>query len=164
MASLGEPFLLSSYASPQHKPKSKVNAHATYTKKSGSSEGYVTVTAQGDGIHILDVCCSLLRHPDSRVIDWRQPSTLHPVISHTLGPRTHFSCPAVSFFGSGSDANWCTTYAVIESSTELSEKGHAGRTVWIWRESLNVPLSSGKKERKSVLVRSRLTTRRKSKC
>ena len=57
---VNEPFLLSSYTLPKRfaRPKSKriSNVYATHQHASTSSaEGYVTVAAQGDGVHILDV-------------------------------------------------------------------------------------------------------------
>lgn len=65
-ASVGEPFLLANYGVAQRLKKSKAagktqppgaNVYATHEKiASGSSDGYVTVTAQGDGVHVLDVC------------------------------------------------------------------------------------------------------------
>jgi hypothetical protein len=72
-ATISEPFVLSSYSLSQRLPKSTAeaqtpsNVYATYDNGSGSSDGYVTVTAQGDGVHVLDVgirleCCSL--HPN----------------------------------------------------------------------------------------------------
>jgi hypothetical protein len=64
-ASIGEPFLLASYGVTQRLQKSAkagksnlgANVYASHDKfASGSSDGYVTVTAQGDGVHVLDVC------------------------------------------------------------------------------------------------------------
>ena len=67
-ASIGEPFLLASYAVAHRLQKSKAtpksqragaSVYATHEKTaSGSSDGYVTVTVQGDGVHVLDVCSS----------------------------------------------------------------------------------------------------------
>jgi hypothetical protein len=63
-ATIGEPFLLSSYTISQRLQKAAAsgkarqtpaNVYATHENGSGSSDGYVTVTAQGDGIHVLDV-------------------------------------------------------------------------------------------------------------
>ncbi|KAJ7460953.1 hypothetical protein B0H11DRAFT_2315486 [Mycena galericulata] len=126
-ATVGEPFLLASYGVAQRLQKSKAagksqssSAHlyATHEKiASGSSDGYATVTAQGDGVHVLDL------------------STLHPVISHTLGPSTSFSCPSVTI-GLEGQQNVCTTYAAISSSPDVSKEG-CGRTIWSWRENLS---------------------------
>ena len=63
-ATIGEPFLLSSYSISQRLPKSAAsgkarqtpsNVYATHDSGSRSSDGYVTVTAQGDGVHVIDV-------------------------------------------------------------------------------------------------------------
>jgi hypothetical protein len=63
-ASIGEPFHLASYGVAQRLQKSKTKSQrptasvfATHEKiASGSKDGYVTVTSQGDGVHVLDVC------------------------------------------------------------------------------------------------------------
>ncbi|KAF9060787.1 hypothetical protein BDP27DRAFT_1339093 [Rhodocollybia butyracea] len=87
-ANVGEPFVLNNYTN-------KVFA--------SHSKGYVTVSAQGDGVHVIDL------------------STLHPVISHTLGQSTTFTCPSITL----QDANYeCSTYSA--SDNEL----------WLWRENL----------------------------
>lgn len=86
----------------------------------------VTVAAQADGIHLVDI------------------SSLHSVASHTLGPSTSFSCPAVTL---GSDDDEYTTYAVIETSPEL-DADEAGRVVWKWKDSL----SSSDQQKTSVVV------------
>lgn len=57
---VNEPYLLSSYTLPkrftQPSSKSFSNVYATYQHASTSTaEGHVIVTAQGDGVHILDV-------------------------------------------------------------------------------------------------------------
>jgi len=56
-ASIGKPFLLSSYNLPKRlpKPTDASSIYVTHTRTSNNSDGYVTVAAQGDGIHILDV-------------------------------------------------------------------------------------------------------------
>ncbi|KAJ7722274.1 hypothetical protein DFH07DRAFT_857014 [Mycena maculata] len=123
-ASIGEPFLLASYGAAQRFQKSKAtgksnaNVYATHEKiASGSSDGYATVTAQGDGVHVLDL------------------STLHPVISHTLGPSTSFSCASVTV-GFKGQQNVCATYAAIASSADVNSED-CGRTLWMWRENLS---------------------------
>jgi hypothetical protein len=63
---VNEPFLLSSYTLPKRfvRPSSRPvsNVYATYQHASTSTaEGYVTVAAQGDGIHILDVSLRFIR-------------------------------------------------------------------------------------------------------
>lgn len=59
---VGEPFLLSSYGLPPRLFKSQKNVssiYAAYEKVSEKSEGHVTVAAQGDGVHVLDVRLTL---------------------------------------------------------------------------------------------------------
>lgn len=65
-AAINEPFLLSSYGLSKSLPKGtgELNRGSTYvfsTHGNGlkSVDGYATVTAQGDGVHVLDV--SLIR-------------------------------------------------------------------------------------------------------
>ncbi|CCM01750.1 uncharacterized protein FIBRA_03816 [Fibroporia radiculosa] len=97
--------------------------------------GFATVAAQGDGIHILDL------------------STLHPAISHTLGPNTTFSCPPVTQTSRRNGVDICTTFAVVESSPDVLQK-EGGRTVWKWEEQLSGGVMSGdaQKKKKSALV------------
>ncbi|KAF9461998.1 hypothetical protein BDZ94DRAFT_1262189 [Collybia nuda] len=142
-SSIGEPFLLSTYATSQRlqksagrkgkKQKLSANVFATHEKASGSSDGYATVTAQADGIHILDI------------------STLHPVISHTLGPSTTFSCPAITIKTIQGADNVYSTYAVIESSSELDAEEN-GRTVWMWRENTSGSLADRATQKKVSMV------------
>lgn len=60
MASIGDPFVLSTYSQPKGAtragPSGLSNVFASNQHAStSSSEGYVTVAAQGDGVHVLDV-------------------------------------------------------------------------------------------------------------
>ncbi|RXW19385.1 hypothetical protein EST38_g6484 [Candolleomyces aberdarensis] len=132
--SIDEPFQLTSYSSSSYRGKQKqkraqqlhifanhvatASSRKSKSKSKGRGEGLVTVAAQADGIHLVDI------------------SSLHSVASHTLGPSTSFSCPALSL---GEDESEYATYAVIEASPDLSdedEEGSAGRVVWKWKESL----------------------------
>ncbi|KAL0070179.1 hypothetical protein AAF712_002669 [Marasmius tenuissimus] len=123
-SSVGEPFTLSSYAIPQRLSKSgklpstSADVYATHHKAGGGSEGYVTVAAQGDGVHVLEL------------------STLHPIISHTLGPSTTYCCAPVSRNVSSGNDRICTTYAGIASSSDIDNE-HSNRTVWSWSENLS---------------------------
>ncbi|KAJ7632117.1 hypothetical protein FB45DRAFT_1057259 [Roridomyces roridus] len=138
-ATVGDPFLLASYSVAQRiqkkaakqSPSVASNLYATHEKiASGSSDGYATVTAQGDGVHILDL------------------STLHPVISHTLGPSTTFSCPSVTV---GLEEDLCATYAAIASSPDVAPE-NSGRTIHVWRESLaTVGDRASQKKKASVM-------------
>lgn len=62
---VSEPYLLSSYTLPKRVSrsgsKSFANAYATHHQATtNTADGYVTVTAQGDGVHVLDVStCSV---------------------------------------------------------------------------------------------------------
>ena len=59
--SIGDPYLLSSYGLPKTPKRSastsdmRPRVYATHGQTSSSHDGYVTVTAQADGVHILDV-------------------------------------------------------------------------------------------------------------
>ncbi|KAJ7168244.1 hypothetical protein C8R43DRAFT_144266 [Mycena crocata] len=144
-AGIGEPFHLASYGVAQRprKLKSKgtskaqhpvANLYATHEKiASGSSDGYVTVTAQGDGVHVLDV------------------STLHPVISHTLGPSTSFSCPSVSLSIPHGQENSCATYSAIASSANVALED-CGRTIWVWHENLSSTSGDRASQKKKAAV------------
>ncbi|KAG5648709.1 hypothetical protein DXG03_000056 [Asterophora parasitica] len=143
-ASISEPFVLSTYGTSQQLPKtgteSKQNwglasVFATHEKASGSSDGYAIVTAQADGIHALDI------------------STLHPVISYTLGPSTSFSCPAVMRNKQQGNESICTTYAAISTSADITEE-ERGRTIWMWKENLSSRLVEDRatQKKKSVVV------------
>ncbi|KAJ7771604.1 hypothetical protein B0H16DRAFT_1364249 [Mycena metata] len=141
-ANIGEPFHLASYGVTQRLNKSKAgkssrpsaNVFATHEKfASGSSDGYVTVTAQGDGVHVLDL------------------STLHPVISHTLGPSTSFSCPSVTLNAQEGPQNTYTTYAAIASSADVSAED-CGRTIWKWRENLSSNAEDRASQKKKAAV------------
>ncbi|KAF8191434.1 hypothetical protein K438DRAFT_1830503 [Mycena galopus ATCC 62051] len=140
-ANIGEPFHLAGYGVSQRLQKSKAktqrpiaNIFATHEKiASGSRDGYVTVTAQGDGVHVLDL------------------STLHPVISHTLGPSTSFSCPSVTLGVTEAEQNICATYSAIASSADLASDD-SGRTIWMWRENLSSPVGDRASQKKKAAV------------
>ncbi|KAJ3756420.1 hypothetical protein EV360DRAFT_47995 [Lentinula raphanica] len=123
-ASVGEPFLLSSHTAskktskPPRSSKTLPPVFASHHRARGSSEGCITVAAQGDGVHVSDL------------------STLHPIISHTLGPTTTFSCPSVTHSQSQGVNHICTTYAAISSSPDISEN-EQNRTIWMWKEDLS---------------------------
>jgi hypothetical protein len=54
----GEPFVLASYSASQKfvlSGSKEPFVYAKYSKGTGRSDGYVTVTAQGDGVHVLNV-------------------------------------------------------------------------------------------------------------
>ena len=65
---IGEPFLLSSYGLSKSLPKytgdlNRGPSYVTVTFADGTkgSDGFATITAQGDGVHVLDVGLSMLR-------------------------------------------------------------------------------------------------------
>ncbi|KAF8638582.1 hypothetical protein AX17_002124 [Amanita inopinata Kibby_2008] len=98
-------------------------ALATYNNPlyASSSAENATVAVQSDGVHVI------------------QLSTLRPIISHTLGPSTSFACPPLAI--SDVHAHTHTVYAVIQSSSELSDGQEPGKTLWIWREDLSSTLA-----------------------
>lgn len=57
VATIGEPFVLSTYAVSPRLTKLKLqNVYVSHGEKaSAGSDGYATVVAQGDGVHVLDV-------------------------------------------------------------------------------------------------------------
>ncbi|OSX59323.1 hypothetical protein POSPLADRAFT_1075545 [Postia placenta MAD-698-R-SB12] len=82
-------------------------------------------------------------------------ATLHPAISHTLGPSTTFSCPPVTRISTSEGLRTCTTYAVVESSPDI-DKEDRGRTVWVWEEQLSGGVMSrdmSAKKRTAVMPR-----------
>ncbi|KAI0082514.1 hypothetical protein K474DRAFT_527095 [Panus rudis PR-1116 ss-1] len=141
MASIGEPFHLATYTqATRAKSTSTSNdnpSHVYATQQEASSSRFVTVAAQGDGVHIYDA------------------STLHPVISHTLGPQVTFSCPAVTrtLDKTVGGRRICATYAVIETSPDISS-GEGGRTVWKWEDdpSGSDVSSEAHKKRSSAVI------------
>ncbi|KAJ3992530.1 hypothetical protein F5050DRAFT_1579367 [Lentinula boryana] len=138
-ASVGEPFLLSSYTTSKKASKlSKSyrelpNIHASHYKAGRSSEGYVTVAAQGDGVHVLDL------------------TTLHPIISHTLGPATTFACPPVTRSQLQSANHVCTTYAAISSSPDIPEN-EQNRAIWMWKEDLSSSVADRAAQKKKAIT------------
>jgi len=64
-SSIGDPYLLRSYGQPKYNESQSHTSsspsdpspcvYVTHGKQSNSEDGYVTVTVQADGIHILDV-------------------------------------------------------------------------------------------------------------
>lgn len=140
MSTIGEPFLLASYGLSKNLPKctgdlNRGSSYVTATFADGTkgADGYATVTAQGDGVHVLDVSLSMLNYDLCCFIDCAgQVSSLHPVVSHTLGPSTSFSSPAIS---RNTDTH-TVTYAVPETSPDL-DSDEAGRTVWMRKRDLN---------------------------
>ncbi|KAJ3908026.1 hypothetical protein F5879DRAFT_794504 [Lentinula edodes] len=138
-ASIGEPFLLSSYTTTNKVSKlSKLSGRlpsifASHQGTGGNSDGHITVAAQGDGVHVLDL------------------STLHPIISHTLGPTITFSCPSVTRSELQSANHVCTTYAAISSSPDISED-EKSRTIWMWKEGLSSSVADRAAQRKKAVV------------
>lgn len=58
VAAINEPFLLSTYSVTQRTSKSskrQTGIYASYQKPSSNSDGFVSVAAQSDGVHVLDV-------------------------------------------------------------------------------------------------------------
>ncbi|KZT05551.1 uncharacterized protein LAESUDRAFT_655546 [Laetiporus sulphureus 93-53] len=150
-ASINDPFLLSSYAlsprlarptptsSSSETPSSRQCSHLLvnhrHTLSNEKDDGLVTVAVQGDGVHVLDL------------------STLHPAISHTLGPSVTFSCPPATRTTRKDGITYCTTFAVIDSSPETLPEDR-GRNVWAWEEQITGGVMSGdvQKKRKSALM------------
>ena len=79
-------------------------------------------------------------------------SSLHPVISHTMGPATSFACPPLTLRTTSSSVS--TTYAVVAASSEFSSPEESGRVLWVWDDD-----SSLKAKEKQKLKRSKLVVR-----
>ncbi|KAF8805835.1 hypothetical protein BYT27DRAFT_7191996 [Phlegmacium glaucopus] len=132
-SNIGEPFILATYTSTirgnyiQRKP----GVYATVSRKS-SSDDHVTVAVQADGVHVLDV------------------SSLHPVISHTMGPATFFACPPLTLRATSSTVS--TTYAVIAASSELSSPEEGGRTLWVWKDDSSLRAKEKQEPKRSKIV------------
>ncbi|KAF9644503.1 hypothetical protein BDM02DRAFT_3190540 [Thelephora ganbajun] len=138
-SSVNDPFLLASYSisrrllnpksskNPDANPSS--NIHITYTDS--KSDGYATATVQGDGIHLLDI------------------SSLHPVLSHTLGPSTTFTCPAVSNILDIDGKKYCDIYIAVTDAPDVPAED-AGCVVWKLRTLFEGGLGSGSFEKMSV--------------
>ncbi|XP_006456684.1 hypothetical protein AGABI2DRAFT_211731 [Agaricus bisporus var. bisporus H97] len=133
-AAINDPFLLSTY-SVTKRTSQLSSVYASYQKPSSSSDGFVSVAVQSDGVHVLDV------------------TTLHPIISRTLGPSTTFACAPLTQHKSSKNIH--TTYAAIASSPDI-ESENKGRTLWKWTENLSGPLtdhsSSSKNQRETMVV------------
>ncbi|KDR84273.1 hypothetical protein GALMADRAFT_133615 [Galerina marginata CBS 339.88] len=128
-SNINETFVLASYTSSvrgKSTQKHSPGVYATVHKKANSQDEFVTVAVQADGVHI---------------------SSLHPVISHTLGPSTSFSCPPLTLPSSSSHSS--RTYAVILSSVELTSTEEAGRTLWAWQDDTS---SAAQKPKQSKLI------------
>ncbi|KAH6902835.1 hypothetical protein BKA70DRAFT_1374288 [Coprinopsis sp. MPI-PUGE-AT-0042] len=139
MTSVEDPFQLSSYTSSSRWKGKKSSLDHVYITQLNSSlsksrkEGYVTVATQADGVHLVDI------------------STLHPLVSHTLGPSTSFSCPAITL---ETAADHYATYAVINSSPDLASADEAGRVVWKWDQkpgSVSSMTESQKRPSKAII-------------
>ncbi|KDQ29589.1 hypothetical protein PLEOSDRAFT_1103600 [Pleurotus ostreatus PC15] len=137
--SISEPFVLASYGnssatgSSKDSGRNKSAVYATsHAGSSGSSDGLGTVTAQGDGVHIIDL------------------SNLNPVTSQTLGPSTLFSCPAVTQVVSEESKKSCTIYAAIQASSDLPQES-SGRCIWIWEEDL-MNSSGGSRKKQEITL------------
>ncbi|KAH8988476.1 hypothetical protein EDB92DRAFT_1800580 [Lactarius akahatsu] len=119
---IGEPSLLSSYdipwrglsGSPLHHGIYVAHEPATGTKAK-SREGFVTVTVQGDGVHILDM------------------SDSHVAGSYALGPSTTFAGPSVSRIMTENGTRFRRIYAAVEQSSGVRTEDH-GRVIWSWDE------------------------------
>lgn len=78
-----------------------------------------------------------------------QISTLHPVISHTLGPSTTFACPAITYHAQDDDI--CDIYAAIAASSDIPVE-ECGRTIWTWRQKMSGRLEDTALQKKNVVL------------
>ncbi|KAI9000727.1 hypothetical protein BD414DRAFT_526173 [Trametes punicea] len=136
-AIIAEPFLLSSYAeSSTSRKHSAVPIYASLPSTS-DADPLVTVAVQGDGVHVLDT------------------STLHPAVSHTLGPSTTFACSPACRTRQSNGSPICTTYAILDSGLDVQSNGK-GKTVVAWEEGLTGGVmsvnSQGEKNKRVALA------------
>ncbi|KAH9049690.1 hypothetical protein EDB84DRAFT_1260539 [Lactarius hengduanensis] len=120
---IGEPFLLSSYDIPWRELSGSPSHHGIYVThepatgtKAKSREGFVTVTVQGDGVHVLDI------------------SDSHVAGSYALGPSTTFAGPSVSRIMTENGTRFRRIYAAVEQSSGVRTEDH-GRVIWSWDEA-----------------------------
>ncbi|KAF8316976.1 uncharacterized protein EI90DRAFT_3085539 [Cantharellus anzutake] len=114
---LGEPLALSTFALPSAS-KAGYSSHVlgSYTNVPRNEDGWLTLTCQGDGVHIVDL------------------STNRRFASFTLGPSTTFACPSITTVVEDQGMLSRTTYAVVETSPNIDSDGR-GRTIWMWQET-----------------------------
>ncbi|KAI0650437.1 hypothetical protein C8Q79DRAFT_1083841 [Trametes meyenii] len=123
-ATVQEPFLLSSYPeSATHRKHSAAPLHVSLPS-TGDAGPLVTVAVHGDGVHVLDT------------------TTLHPAVSHSLGPASSFSCPSATRITRRDGSRVCTTYAVLEAGPDVQLDGK-GKTIVMWEEALSGGAISG---------------------
>ncbi|KAH9002207.1 hypothetical protein EDB86DRAFT_2898629 [Lactarius hatsudake] len=120
---IGEPFLLSSYDIPWRELSGSPSHHGIYVThepatgtKAKSREGFVTVTVQGDGVHVLNI------------------SDSHVAGSYALGPSTTFAGPSVSRIITENGTRFRRIYAAVEQSSGVRTEDH-GRVIWSWDEA-----------------------------
>ncbi|KAI6135211.1 hypothetical protein EV401DRAFT_1903306 [Pisolithus croceorrhizus] len=130
-SSIGEPFQL--YSTNTSAKKFSHNSRPVYTTYNPKFRKHVTLTIQGDGIHVVDL------------------ENLHSVVSHSVGDHVSFSAPAFSrSIAEGDDTRFSVTYAVIKQAPEVV-KANRERTIWIMKQTLT-GLRVAKDERKSVVA------------
>ncbi|KAG6820691.1 hypothetical protein H0H93_013210 [Arthromyces matolae] len=84
-------------------------------------------------------------------------STLHPVISHTLGPSTSFVGPAITRHSQERDEHVCSTYAAIASSSDLNAD-ESGRTIWMWKQNLSGRLDDQSQKKKTLSLQHQISS------
>ena len=156
VAAIGEPFLLSHYDS--HRKDSSTSprqaVYVTHERSSGSKakDGCVTITVQGDGVHIFDVTSfQFLRMHKYKPLNSTQLSHLHVAGSYTLGPSTTYAGPSVSRIITENGARLRRIYAVIEESPGVRNEHH-GRTIWMWDDTQTSESSGVAHEKKSSIT------------
>ncbi|KAF8314740.1 hypothetical protein DL93DRAFT_986057 [Clavulina sp. PMI_390] len=136
-SSISDPYHLATYSAPPGVLPSSPPVTTTFTSVPGEGEGWVTATVQGDGIHIIEL------------------TSLQPVASHTLGPSTFFSAPAVTVIVSTKDPGGAVvrkrkTYAAIapnESSSQLQSQ-----ELWSWENEISSTIAPSIPKKESMTV------------
>ncbi|KAH8118420.1 hypothetical protein DFH11DRAFT_1839063 [Phellopilus nigrolimitatus] len=140
-ATLGDPYLLATYALPSKSAKAKGKSVAAdehpYVFASHSAvpkrdDGQVTLAIQGDGIHVYDL------------------ADLHPISSHTLGPSTSFASAPATVVAVEDEKSFRRTYVTIQCSQEAKAED-AGKIIWSWKEEISRDIGSSQDKRSTTL-------------
>jgi hypothetical protein len=73
------------------------------------------------------------------------------VLSHTLGPSTTFTCPAISKILEIDGKRYCDTFVAVTDAPDVSVED-AGRIIWRLRTLFKGGLGSGSFDKASVKV------------
>ena len=145
-ASFGDWHQLANYGLPSRHSQSDGLLHLSAAATSlAGSENHITLTVQGDGVHVLDVSAQVPRGLKQIDSDVHQVLTQHSISTFTLGPSTSYSAPAVSRIREINAKQVRTTFAAINSAPGLS-KEKQGKTIYVWKEEGDSIMSTPSRE------------------